>query len=207
MSRPSFEIEEGLPHKLIAGVDEAGRGPWAGPVFAAAVIIDPSNCPDGLNDSKKLSEKKREALYDQIVQSCRVGVGSSEVAEIDDVNILTATFRAMTRAIEALPCPPDLALIDGNRAPKDLTCVAQTVVKGDGRSLSIAAASIIAKVTRDRYMCDLAQSYPDYGWHTNKGYGTKQHHMSLLRNGVTPHHRRSFKPIHNILYQRNFVNI
>ena len=202
---PDFSIEDSQPHAQIAGVDEAGRGPWAGPVYAAAVILDRANLPEGLNDSKKLSPKKRAFLYDQIMQSAQVGIGVANVAEIDTLNILAATFVAMERAVEALPSAPDLALIDGNRTPQGLAVPSQTVVKGDARSLSIAAASIIAKVARDREMEKLAEEFPHYGWHRNKGYGTKEHRVSLLQHGPTPYHRHSFKPIHNMLYQENFL--
>lgn len=202
---PDFSIEDSQPHAQIAGVDEAGRGPWAGPVYAAAVILDRANLPEGLNDSKKLSPKKRAFLYDQIMQSAQVGIGVANVAEIDALNILAATFVAMERAVEALPSAPDLALIDGNRTPQGLAVPSQTVVKGDARSLSIAAASIIAKVARDREMEKLAEEFPHYGWHRNKGYGTKEHRVSLLQHGPTPYHRHSFKPIHNMLYQENFL--
>lgn len=197
----SFEIASGA--RFVAGVDEVGRGPWAGPVTAAAVILDPENIPDGLNDSKKLSAKKREALFEALQEHAIFSVAHASVQEIDQINILNASHLAMTRAIDALPQAPDHMLIDGNRLPKDLRASAQAIIKGDGRSLSIAAASIIAKVTRDRLMDDLGGAHPGYGWETNRGYGTAAHRMSLLRNGVTPHHRRSFKPIHNILCANN----
>ncbi len=185
--------------RAIAGVDEAGRGPLCGPVVAAAVILDPACIPRGLNDSKKLSEKRREALFAAITDSALVGVGQASAAEIDDINILQASHLAMMRAIAALPRVPDHVLVDGNRLPKALTLPAQAIVKGDARSLSIAAASIIAKVTRDRIMVDLAQQHPGYGWHKNAGYPTKDHLEALQNLGVTPHHRRSFRPVHNIL--------
>lgn len=189
----------------VIGVDEVGRGPWAGPVTAAAVWLDPDNLPDGLNDSKKLTAKRREALFDIIMATAEVSIAHASVAEIDALNILQATYLAMRRAIDGLPRRADYALIDGNRLPDALPCSAETVVKGDGKSLSIAAASIVAKVTRDRIMADLAGQYPGYGWDSNAGYGTKMHQDALLRLGVTPHHRRSFKPIHNILYQENSI--
>jgi len=178
----------------VAGVDEAGRGPWAGPVVAAAAVIDPARVPqallDRLDDSKKLSRKTREELFAALDGLIDYGVGIAGPAEIDRINILQATFVAMQRAIEALPAPPDAALIDGNRAP-DLPCPAQTVVKGDGRCLSIAAASIVAKVTRDRMMAALAERHPGYGWERNAGYGT----AALEKLGVTKQHRHSFAPI------------
>ena len=187
--------------RSIAGVDEVGRGPLCGPVTAAAVILDPGAIPEGLDDSKKLTARKREVLYDNILTSARCSIAHASVAEIDELNILRASHLAMERAIAGLDTPPDHVLIDGNMIPKGLALSAEAIVKGDSRSLSIAAASIIAKVARDRIMGDLAAQFPGYGWETNAGYGTKQH-MEALRNlGVTPHHRRSFKPIHNILYQ------
>lgn len=183
----------------VAGVDEAGRGPLCGPVVAAAVILDPNRIPDGINDSKKLSERRRDNLFTQIMERAQVGVGQASPAEIDDLNILRASHLAMRRAIEALPVTPDHVLIDGNLVPRDLTVSAEALIKGDSRSLSIGAASIIAKVVRDRIMVDLAQQHPGYGWHKNAGYPTKDHLAALKNLGVTPHHRRSFKPVHNIL--------
>ena len=202
--RPDFSTElaalaRGL-HR-IAGVDEAGRGPLCGPVVAAAVVLDPCHIPPGLNDSKKLSPKRREGLFAQIMAQAEVGVGLASVEEIDTINILRASHLAMERAIAALPCPPDHLLIDGNMLPRGLRLSAEALVKGDARSLSISAASIIAKVTRDRIMVDLAQQHPGYGWAKNAGYPTKDHLAALQTLGVTPHHRRSFKPVHNILYQ------
>lgn len=197
---PDFSHELALGG-LVAGVDEVGRGPLAGPVTAAAVILDPANIPDGLNDSKKLSAKKREALFDILNEVAQVSLGWASVEEIDQINIRNASLLAMTRAVEGLPQMPSHALIDGNVIPKDLTCPATALVKGDGRSLSIAAASIIAKVTRDRLMVALAQQHPGYGWEKNAGYPSKAHIQALQDIGVTPHHRHSFKPVHNILYQ------
>ena len=202
MSGPDYSFEAAATAP-VCGVDEAGRGPWAGPVVAAAVVLNPADIPEGLNDSKKLTAKRREALFDEINARAKVGTGITEVAEIDEINILNATYLAMRRAIDALPQPPAHALIDGNRLPPDLPCTAETIVKGDGRSLSIAAASIIAKVTRDRIMVALAQQFPGYGWEKNAGYGVPAHQEGLKRLGVTPHHRVSFKPIHKMLYQEN----
>ena len=179
----------------IVGVDEAGRGPLAGPVTAAAVWLDPAAIPPGLNDSKALSEARREALFAQITAQADVGIGHATPAEIDALNILQATFLAMRRAIAALRVPPDLALIDGNRLPPDLPCAGQTIVKGDARALSIAAASVIAKVTRDRIMRDLDARHPGYGWADNAGYPTKRHINAIADLGLTPEHRRSFAPI------------
>lgn len=203
-THPNFQFEQAALNRgarSIAGVDEVGRGPLCGPVTAAAVILDPGAIPEGLDDSKKLTARKREVLYDNILTSARCSIAHASVAEIDGLNILRASHLAMERAIAGLDTPPDHVLIDGNMIPKGLALSAEAIVKGDSRCLSIAAASIIAKVARDRIMGDLAAQFPGYGWETNAGYGTKQH-MEALRNlGVTPHHRRSFKPIHNILYQ------
>jgi ribonuclease HII len=198
----NYELETALHadgSKIIAGVDEVGRGPWAGPVTVCAVILDPNNFPKGLNDSKKLTAKRRDVLFDLIMDSAQVSLVHVDVEEIDQINILQATFRGMERAVARLP-PVDHILIDGNKIPPNLNAPATAVVKGDGKSVSIAAASIIAKVTRDRLMLDLSKLHPGYGWETNAGYGTKIHQSGLLNHGVTPHHRRSFKPIHNILY-------
>lgn len=183
----------------IAGVDEVGRGPWAGPVTACAVVLDPLNIPEGLNDSKKLSAKRRDLLFDQILATADVGIAHVSVEDIDRINILQASLLAMKNALGALSAPPEFALIDGNKTPPDLPCPSECLIKGDGRCLSIAAASIVAKVTRDRIMVALSQQFPGYGWETNAGYGTKTHSEGLAALGVTQHHRRSFKPIHNIL--------
>lgn len=203
MTTPDFSFENSCEMLPVCGIDEAGRGPWAGPVVAGAVILDPLNIPEGLNDSKKLTAKRRDALFDAINETALVGIGIATVEEIDEINILQATFLAMRRAAEALSQRPSYALIDGNKVPPNLICEAQAIVKGDGRSLSIAAASIIAKVTRDRIMVTLAQQFPGYGWERNAGYGVKAHQEGLNRLGVTPHHRVSFKPIHKMLYQEN----
>ena len=203
---PDFQLESNLTGR-IAGIDEAGRGPWAGPVSAAAVVLDQANLPDalrdGLDDSKKLSSRARDALFDALQEQARlgnvdIGVGLSSVAEIERNNILAATMTAMARAVTDLDRPVDIALVDGNQAP-NLTCTVQTVVKGDQRSRSIAAASIIAKVTRDWIMAELDAQHPGYGWAHNAGYGTAEHRAALLQLGVTPHHRRSFKPIAALL--------
>ena len=179
------------------GIDEAGRGPWAGPVVAAAVVL---RAPvEGLNDSKKLTVLARERLFDMLYQSAAIGVGMASVAEIDSLNILRATDLAMCRALSALPASPARALVDGNRVPPDLTCAAEAVVGGDASVPAISAASIIAKVTRDRIMAELARDFPGYGWERNAGYGVRAHAEALHALGVTPHHRRSFKPIHKIL--------
>ena len=190
---PDYSIEARCSG-IVAGVDEAGRGPLAGPVVAAAVILDPGAIPDGLNDSKKLSPARRESLFDAIVTAARVGIGEASPAEIDRHNILNATLIAMERAVAALPVVPDHVLVDGNRCPR-WRLRSQAIVGGDARSLSIAAASIIAKVTRDRCMLGLAGGHPDYGWCRNKGYPTAEHLAAVARFGVTEHHRRSFAPV------------
>jgi ribonuclease HII len=186
---------------LLAGVDEAGRGPLAGPVVAAAVILDPARIPPGLNDSKKMSAPGRDRAFAAILSCATVGTGIASVAEIDTLNILRASHLAMERALAALPAPADFALIDGNLLPRGLTLPAEALIGGDALSLSIAAASIVAKVMRDRIMVDLAQQFPGYGWEANAGYPTKGHREALLNLGVTPHHRRSFGPVHKILCQ------
>lgn len=190
----------------IAGVDEVGRGPLAGPVTAAAVRLLPGRVPPGLNDSKALTAKRREALFGAIMEMCEVSIAHASVEEIDALNILRASHLAMERALRGLPTPPDYALIDGNLLPRDLPCKAEAIIKGDALSLSIAAASIVAKVTRDRIMEGLAREHPGYGWEKNAGYPTKAHQLALLNLGVTPHHRRSFKPVHNILYQEKSIS-
>ena len=202
---PDFSIENDLASSIdgpIAGVDEAGRGPWAGPVVAGAVILDRAKLGDalilGLDDSKKLKPEKRQELF-TILQGCAtIGVGIADVDEIDKNNILQATMLAMARAVDGLKITPTVALVDGNRAPK-LNCQVRTVIRGDGISLSIAAASIIAKVTRDKIMGELAGLNPGYGWETNQGYGTKAHQLGLQKLGITSHHRKSFAPIRVIV--------
>lgn len=177
---------------VVCGVDEAGRGPLAGPVFAAAVVLPQGLVIPGINDSKKLSEKKREALFDVIrEQAVTYGIASASEEEIDAYNILQATFLAMRRAVAGLAARPQLVLVDGNQNPI-LNLPTQTVVKGDALSASIAAASILAKVSRDRYMLTLAKQYPQYGFEQHKGYGTKAHYQALTQYGISPAHRRSF---------------
>jgi len=201
---PDFEFERDAyarGYMRVAGVDEVGRGPLAGPVTAAAVVLDPSRIPDGLNDSKKLSKKARERLYEEIMQVADVSIAHASVAEIEELNILRASHLAMVRALDGLKQPADFALVDGNMLPRDLTIKAQTIIKGDARSQSISAASIMAKICRDYVMLSLAQQHPGYGWETNMGYGSKRHIEALRNLGVTPHHRRLFKPVHNMLYQ------
>lgn len=194
---PTFEIEQSLPG-IIAGIDEAGRGPWAGPVVASAVILDPTDIPTGLADSKTLTEKRREAIALEIHARARVGVGLASVEEIDKINILQATFLAMARAEENLPQAPDICIVDGSQKPT-LRAQTEMVVKGDAKSLSIAAASIIAKTTRDQMMRKLALAHPHYAWEANKGYGAPAHRAGLDAHGVTPHHRKSFAPIRVLL--------
>ncbi|MBM3606396.1 MAG: ribonuclease HII [Alphaproteobacteria bacterium] len=185
--------------RLVAGVDEAGRGPLAGPVTAAAVILDPCNIPPGLNDSKQLGARRREVLADWLMAHCDWSVAHVDVAEIDRLNIYHASHAAICRAVAGLRQRPCLVLVDGNRLPRDLSCPGEAIVKGDARCLTIAAASILAKVLRDRIMVDLAQQHPGYGWEMNAGYPTPAHKQALLDLGITPYHRRSFAPVHNIL--------
>ena len=188
-----WEIERGVGLSgPICGVDEAGRGPLAGPVCAAAVILPPELELPGLNDSKRLTDARRRALYDQIVaQALAYGIAMVSETVIDEINILQATFQAMRQAVAQLSLTPALVLVDGNRDP-GLDLPTQTVVGGDGKSANIAAASILAKVTRDRYMEALAEQYPDYGFEVHKGYGTRRHYEAILSHGVTPVHRKSF---------------
>lgn len=202
-----YTYERATGAARVAGVDEVGRGPLAGPVTAAAVILNPDDLPLGLADSKSLTATRREALFDAIMARAQVCVAEATVQEIDEVNILRASHLAMMRAIAGLTLPPDHVLIDGNLLPRGLTLPATAIVKGDAKSLSIAAASIIAKVTRDRLMVDLAQQFPQYGWDKNAGYPTKSHLDALQKFGATPWHRRSFKPVHNILYQENCITL
>ena len=178
-------------------MDEAGCGPWAGPVCAAAVVLDRTKIPRGLNDSKKLTEAEREHLFPLIMVSADVGVGLASAQEIDEINILQATYLAMARAVAALKTKPTLALVDGNRAPT-LFCSTQTIIGGDGKSFSIAAASIIAKVTRDRLMKELETVFPVYGFAQHKGYGTEAHADALAKHGPCSEHRHSFAPIRKL---------
>ncbi|NBE07212.1 ribonuclease HII [Paragemmobacter ruber] len=208
-TRPDFTFETAAQARglsVVVGVDEVGRGPLAGPVTAAAVRLDPARIPEGLADSKALTPARRDALFTAIMDSAEVSIAHATVEEIDSLNILRASHLAMERAVSGLVTFPDHALIDGNMIPKGLRCSAEAVVKGDARCLSIAAASIVAKVTRDRIMVDLAQQYPGYGWNVNAGYPTPAHLQALLDFGITPHHRRSFRPVHNILYQEVSVS-
>lgn len=198
---PDYEYENAVKlkgFKLVCGVDEAGRGPLAGPVCAAAVILPENAVVEGLNDSKKLSEKKREALYDVIKEKAiAFCVAYGTIEEIETLNILQATFLAMNRAIDGLAVKPDFALIDGNRVPKDIKIPCETVVKGDGKSMSVAAASVLAKVTRDRLMLEYDKKYPEYDFKKHKGYGTKEHTELIKKYGPCEIHRMSF--LKNIL--------
>jgi ribonuclease HII len=197
-AKPDFNLEAGLMEAglegPICGVDEAGRGPWAGPVLAAAVILDPRALPFGVDDSKKLNPEKREELAAIIRATAHIGLGAASACEIDRINVHNATLLAMARAVGALKVRPRLALIDGRHMPR-LAMPAKAIVDGDARSLSIAAASIIAKVARDHLMRRLGRQYPGYGWERNKGYGTPEHERALIRLGPSPHHRLSFAPV------------
>lgn len=205
---PDFSYEYQLKTTgFIFGLDEAGRGPWCGPVIASCVCWPNFNIPDEIrktvNDSKKLSVKRREILFDLIMASnAIVGIGQASAKEIDEKNILQATFLAMQRALDEVEkkgIKPSAVLIDGNRLPKNWSIPCQAVIQGDSKSLSVAAASIVAKVTRDRILADLSRQYPMYGWNKNAGYGTKEHIQALQIYGVTPHHRKSYAPIAKIL--------
>lgn len=187
-----FDNDYRKNYPLICGVDEAGRGPLAGDVFAAAVSFAPDTVIEGINDSKKLSEKKREALFDEIIEKALFySIQIATVEEIEQINILNSAMLAMKRAVELLGTTPDLVLVDGNKKP-DLNIEAQTVIKGDAKSQSIAAASILAKVSRDRYMLQMAEKYPQYQFEKHKGYGTKLHYQMIDRFGESPIHRPSF---------------
>jgi len=195
----SFEMRAfARGHSMVCGIDEAGRGPWAGPVVAAAVILDRRAIPEGLNDSKALTAERREALYAEITATSFFAVAIGDVTRIDRDNILAATLWAMAEAVAALPHAPHCALVDGNRAPS-LSCEVETIIEGDALSLSIAAASIIAKVTRDRLMIALDDECPGYEFARHKGYGTARHRSALERLGPSLHHRRSFAPIARML--------
>jgi len=199
---PTFDFEaemmdlHGLP---VAGIDEAGRGPWAGPVVVAAVILNPDHIPEGINDSKMLTPEVREVLYTEIVATSCVSISIGQVKRIDRINILQASLWGMRAAFRGLEVPQAAALIDGNLVPKRFPGKARAIVSGDALSLSVAAASIIAKVTRDRIMVKLARRYRRYGWESNKGYGTPEHARAVKKHGVCTHHRRSFAPVERAL--------
>ena len=197
MPRPCFKLELPYPEPL-AGVDEAGCAPLAGPVVAAAVILDRKYFPRGIDDSKNLPIEKREAIHARLVKCAMIGVGVASVEEIDTLNIYWARMLAMTRAVEALRIEPAWVLVDGNACPR-WQRPSKAIVAGDARCRSIAAASIVAKVTRDRLMAERARDYPGYGWETNRGYGTPEHYRGLEALGVTPLHRRSFAPVREIM--------
>ena len=192
-----IDFDRSFIHPL-AGVDEVGRGTLAGPVVAAAVILDFKNLPDDINDSKKVSKKNRETISTKILENSITSVGHATVEEIDDINILRASLLAMKRAVEGLSKKPKLVLIDGNHIP-DIKIASKSIIKGDNKSLSIAAASIIAKVYRDNLMTEYSKKYPGYLWEKNSGYGTKEHLEAIKNLGITPIHRTSFKPIYNML--------
>jgi ribonuclease HII len=200
MARPCFKLEKVYPDP-VCGVDEAGCAPLAGPVVAAAVVLDREKFPRGIDDSKALPAKTREAICAKLYKVARVGVGMASVEEIDRINIYWARMLAMSRAVEALGFDPAMILVDGNRCPRwERPSVA--IVEGDAKCRSIAAASIVAKVTRDRIMADYAKEHPGYGWETNKGYGTPEHYRGLDTLGPTPLHRRSFAPVRACLEAR-----
>ena len=203
MAGPSLDLERACLARgagAVAGVDEVGRGPLAGPVVAAAVVLDPDRPPLGADDSKKLSARARETFFDTIMRDARaVALGFGSVEEIARLNIRAASLLAMRRAIEALALPPDMALIDGNALPPDLPCPARAIVKGDSLSLSIAAASIVAKVTRDRLLARLHVLHPAYGFDRHAGYGTAAHLKALAEHGATESHRRDFAPVAAVL--------
>lgn len=205
--KPTYEIEEsvGAPHKIVCGVDEVGRGPLAGPVIAAAVILNPALIPYDLNDSKKLSAKKREYLNEQVLACAECAYGEATLEEIDELNILHASMLAMQRAVKNLPRKVDHILVDGNRLP-DFEAPATTIIKGDQKSVSIAAASIIAKIKRDFLMKKLAKIHPEYGWERNSGYGTREHMEALNLVGPSRFHRKSFAPIRDLMTQQNIIN-
>ncbi|MBN9282289.1 MAG: ribonuclease HII [Hyphomicrobium denitrificans] len=195
--KPTFELEAAehqLGSRPIAGVDEAGRGPWAGPVVAAAVILDPDKIPANIDDSKTLDEDSRAFLYRRIMKVAIVGVGIADVDRIDRENILGATLWAMAEAVSQLGETPKLVLVDGDKTPR-IPMSVRAIVKGDSKCLSIAAASIVAKVTRDRLMMDFARAYPGYGFERHKGYGTPEHQAAIAKLGVSALHRRSFRPV------------
>lgn len=202
-SKPDFSFEKNADG-LVAGIDEVGRGPWAGPVVAASLVFHCYDLPEvlisSINDSKKLTIKKRNQIFEQLSngQFCSFAIGQASVEEIDAINIRQATFLAMQRSYSALELNVDLALVDGNALPK-LPCKSLAIIGGDSISFSIAAASIMAKVFRDNLMTELGEEYPGYGWDTNAGYGTKSHQEGLARFGITPHHRKSFAPIRQLL--------
>ena len=200
--QPCFDLEAALMERYegpVAGIDEAGRGPWAGPVVVAAVILDPARIPEGLNDSKLMTPDAREDRYQAIIATSIVSVVIGPVRRIDRDNILQASLWGMRAAYRGLGVPIGAALIDGNIIPRRFPCQARAIIGGDGLSLSVAAASIVAKVTRDRLMVKLSRRYRRYAWDSNKGYGTQEHALAIKKHGVCTHHRRSFSPIERAL--------
>ena len=204
---PDFELENEYKD-VVVGIDEAGRGPWVGPVVAGAVFFVKKEVNpyllENLNDSKKISKKKREILYDLLLEeqnkgNVKIGIGEASSKEIDELNILNATFLAMKRALEKCEVKPSMVLIDGNRVPKNFEFSAKAIIKGDAKSYSISAASIVAKVYRDKLMEEMSVKYPNYGFENNAGYGTKEHIEALKKYGITPEHRMSYKPIKEFL--------
>ena len=204
---PTYDIERslGAPDAIICGVDEVGRGPLAGPVVTAAVILDPGNIPHSLNDSKKLSAKKRALISKEILATAECAFGEASLEEIDELNILHATMLAMQRAVANLPRKVDHILVDGNRLPQ-FDAPASAIIKGDQKSVSIAAASIIAKEKRDLLMKKLHEMHPEYGWNQNSGYGTKMHMEALNLVGPSRFHRKSFAPIRDLMTQQNIIS-
>ncbi len=203
---PDLSQEIACGFKPVCGVDEVGRGPWAGPIVAGAVILPEDHNIEGIADSKALSKPKRERIAALLHEQAFIGLGLVEVSELDEIGLTAANDLAMARAIQSLQERPAYALVDGRRSPKGLSCPCTAIIKGDAISLSIAAASIVAKVHRDQIMSRLAKDFPHYGWETNAGYGTAAHRAGLKSHGVTPHHRRSFKPIADILLKEQRVD-
>ena len=195
---PNYTLEANAGVHPVCGVDEVGRGPWAGPLVAGAVILDPARAPEGIRDSKALTPKAREAVAAALHERADTGIGIVPAAELDRIGLTAANDAAMRRAIAALGSRPAFALVDGRRLPPGLPCPGRAIIRGDALSLSIAAASIVAKVARDRIMRDLARHHPGYGWETNAGYGVAKHRSALAELGLTPEHRRCFAPIAKI---------
>lgn len=204
-AQPNYTLEASCAQHPVCGVDEVGRGPWAGPLVAGAAILDPARAPGGIRDSKMLTVKARRIIAEALHERADIGIGIVTVDELDRIGLTAANDLAMIRAIGNLRQTPAFALIDGKRLPVGLPCPARPVIKGDALSLSIAAASIAAKVARDRIMAELACRYPGYGWETNAGYGVEYHRAALAKLGVTPEHRRCFAPISKILHELHAI--
>lgn len=203
--RPTLAYEDAAPG-IVCGVDEVGRGPWAGPLVAAAVVLDRTAIPEGIRDSKTLTKKRLAVIAALIRETAVIGIGEVDVPELDRIGLTDANDLAMVRAVAALSVRPALALTDGRRVPKGLCCPATPIIKGDGKSLSIAAASIVAKVYRDDLMRLLALRHPGYGWETNAGYGTRAHGEALKNLGITCEHRRCFAPVRKTLDEQNAID-